>query len=144
MSAPLKYYFLNERSVCEKRGALIRGRCSLNIKRQKGDANSRDMNKYGTPLFHQDLSGKKSQVRVAKRFLFLSTAHIFHIVQKSDNPNNQFQYSHREIVSVKTFRRNFNFTLSECSMFTFIIVEPVAKFGSYFPNVESYTANFAF
>ena len=96
MSAPLKYYFLNERSVCEKRGALIRGRCSLNIKRQKGDANSRDMNKYGTPLFHQDLSGKKSQVRVAKRFLFLSTAHIFHIVQKSDNPNNQFQCSHRD------------------------------------------------
>ena len=31
MSAPFRYYFSKERLFCEKRGALIRGRCSLNI-----------------------------------------------------------------------------------------------------------------
>ena len=42
MSAPFKYYISNERSFWEKRGALIRGRGSLNISREKGDANSRE------------------------------------------------------------------------------------------------------
>ena len=38
------------------------------------------------------------------------------------------------IVSVKTFLRNFLITFSKCSMFTVVIVEPVAKFGFCFPN----------
>ena len=35
MSAPYKYYFLNERPFKENRGVLIRGRRSLNISDQK-------------------------------------------------------------------------------------------------------------
>ena len=42
MAATFKYYFSNERPFWEKRGALIRGRRSLNISRQNGNANSRE------------------------------------------------------------------------------------------------------
>ena len=40
MSAPFRYYFSKERRFAEKRGALIRGRRSLNISRQKVGANA--------------------------------------------------------------------------------------------------------
>ena len=43
MSAPFIYYFSNECPFWEKRGALIRGRRSLNISRQKRGANSREV-----------------------------------------------------------------------------------------------------
>ena len=48
------------------------------------------------------------------------------------------------ILSMKTFLRNFLVTFSECSMFTFVIVELVPKFGFCFPNVGNFTRDFAF
>ena len=45
----------------------------------------------------------------------------------------------KTIVSVKAFMRNFLVTFPKCSMLTFIVAEPVAKFGFYFPNVGKFT-----
>ena len=45
MNTPFKYYLSNERPFSEKTKGFIRGRRSLNISRQKGDANLMD------PLF---------------------------------------------------------------------------------------------
>ena len=51
MRAPFKYYFSKEHLFWEKRGALIRGRRSLNISRQKGGANSREALSRAEALF---------------------------------------------------------------------------------------------
>ena len=48
------------------------------------------------------------------------------------------------IESVKKFLMNFFITFSKCSMFTFVIIKPVAKFGFRFPNVVDSTKDFAF
>ena len=48
------------------------------------------------------------------------------------------------IVSVKTYLRNFLVTFSECSMFTFVIVKAVPKFGFCFPAVLNFTTYFGF
>ena len=49
-----------------------------------------------TPPFQLDLSSKRFLVCFTKSFLFLSTAHVFHIAQKSKNLNNQFRCGRRD------------------------------------------------
>ena len=50
----------------------------------------------------------------------------------------------KKIVCMKTFLKNFLVTFFEFSIFTFAIVEPVAKFGFCFRNARNFTRNFAF
>ena len=75
--------------------------------------------KISTPPFHIDLSGKRFYVCVTKSLLFLSADHVFRIVQKSQNPNYQFHFGHRDNNKRETFLGKFLVTLSECSMFFF-------------------------
>ena len=48
------------------------------------------------------------------------------------------------MVSVKKFLRNFPITFSKRSVFTFIVIKPITKFGFRFPNVGNFTTNFTF
>ena len=50
----------------------------------------------------------------------------------------------KTIVSVRQLLRNFLITFSKRSMFTFIIIKPITKFGFRFPNVGDFATNFTF
>ena len=56
----------------------------------------------------------------------------FKLFKKHKIPIINFTVAIKTIVNVKALLRNFLVTLSECSIGTFVIVEPVVKFGFCF------------
>ena len=71
-----------------------------------------------------------------KCFSFLQLCMCFALLKKYKIPIFNAAMDIKTIVSAKYFLRNFSITLSKCSMFAFIIISPITKFGFCFPNVE--------
>ena len=97
-----------------------------------------------TPPFYLNLLGKKLNFVLPNSFSFFQVLMCFTLFKYYKISIINSTMATQTIVSVKTFLRNFLVTLSECSMFTFTIVEPIPKFCFYFPNVWNFTTNFAF
>ena len=79
-----------------------------------------------------------------KGFSFFQLLMCFTLFKKHKMPIINSSVTIETIVSVKTFLKNFLVTFSECSMFTFVIAEPVAKFGFCFPDEGNFATDFAF
>ena len=73
-----------------------------------------------------------------KCFFFLQLRMCFALFQNYKIPFINAAMAIETIVSVKQFLRNFPTTLSKCSMFTFIIIKLITKFGFRFPNEGDY------
>ena len=76
-------------------------------------------------------------------FLFSLTAHVFGIAEKLENPNLQCCCGNRDNSKCKIVSEGIPITLSECSMFSFIIIIiiPTKKFGFCLSKIENFTTN---
>ena len=86
----------------------------------------------------------KSTSMLPKYFSFLQLRTCSSLLKNYKIPIFNAAMAIKTIVSVKQFLRNFPITFSKRSMFTFIIIKPITKFGFRFPNLGDFTTNFTF
>ena len=77
-------------------------------------------------------------------FLFSPIVHVFLIDQKLQNPNLQCHCGHRGNSECEIVFEELSGYPFQRSMFTFIIIKPITKFGFCFVNVRNFTANSTF
>ena len=94
-----------------------------------------------TSPFHLDLPGKRHKAYLAKIFILLSIAHVFRIAQKLQIPKLQCHCGHRVNIECRIVS---SITIFKGSMFTFIIIRPITKFGFRFFNIGNFDTNFTF
>ena len=95
-------------------------------------------------LFIQTYGVKIFKSMLPKCFSFLQLCMCFALLKNYKIPIFNAAMAIKTIVSVKQFLRNFPITFSKRSMFIFIIIKPITKFGFRFPNVGYFTTNFTF
>ena len=95
-------------------------------------------------LFIQTYGVKIFKSMLPKCFSFLQLCMCFALLKNYKIPIFNAAMAIKTIVSVKQFLRNFPITFSKRSMFIFIIIKTITKFGFRFPNVGYFTTNFTF
>ena len=95
-------------------------------------------------LFIQTYGVKIFKSMLPKCFSFLQLCMCFALLKNYKIPIFNAAMDIKTIVSVKQFLRNFPITFSKRSMFIFIIIKTITKFGFRFPNVGYFTTNFTF
>ena len=95
-------------------------------------------------LFIQTYGVKIFKSMLPKCFSFLQLCMCFALLKNYKIPIFNAAMAIKTKVSVKQFLRNFPITFSKRSMFIFIIIKPITKFGFRFPNVGYFTTNFTF